>query len=92
MKLEIAQIRPCITDKDKIMAKAYLNREIDFVKAVKNLSSHFNFVVKSDELKAIKIEEAGSIILIFSNGEIVLRQMDSEKQIFEISRKIAELV
>lgn len=91
MKLKISYIKPCVTSKNKIMAKIEVNKNIDIEKAQHRLKKEFN--LKYDmEVGAIRFNHKKMAVLIFNSGEIIIRRAESEKLIFDTVKKINSLI
>ncbi len=77
MKLTI-YTKPCITEKDRIMANTTLDINLDFERMCDMLKTEFKDVVCSQKLGIVKINWKGKTILIFKSGKVSIRKAESE--------------
>lgn len=91
MKL-IIHTKPCITEKDRIIASAILDMKLDFDRICDLLKTEFRNVICSPKLGLVKINWEGKTILIFKSGKISIRKAENEDDAIRTLEKVSKVL
>jgi TATA-box binding protein (TBP) (component of TFIID and TFIIIB) len=86
-------IKPCVTERGKKMAEAFLNvKKLNMDMLFETAKKAFSSVKYSKELGLIRITFNKKAVLIFDSGKVVIRRAENERDVIETVEKIAGLI
>jgi len=89
MKLTI-HTKPCITEKDRIIASAALDMKPGFDKMCTLLKAEFQNITCSQKLGLVKINWNKKTIIIFKSGKISIRKAEDEDDAIKAIHKVSK--
>lgn len=85
-------IKPCVSDRGKKTAEAFIKLKIDIDRFYKSIKNIFNDVKYSKELGLIKINSGRETIFIFDSGKVIVRKAKSERDVIEIIETLVKTI